>query len=330
MRADRYSRSWLRCLASLGIICLLASCTSPPETIVIPTVAVLPSLTPSHTPTRTPDATETPLLPSLSPTPSRTPTPTDTLSPSVTVTITPSLTITNTPTLTRTPTPLPTQPGSLGAFAGLQQNITILPPTLRSLVITPGPSPTASPTFFITPPGPAPTFTPLVPAQPPAACLAAAPPALGVLLSTDATLSAALGCPVGLTLPMASAAQVFERGIMYYLEGPPRSIYVLTIDGRFSRFDDTWIEGVDPVSAGEVPPLGLLEPIRGFGKVWRANPAVRSALGWAVTAETGGSATLQFFERGRAVYLAERGETVIFVDEAFGQSGTWRAYPGGF
>jgi hypothetical protein len=125
-------------------------------------------------------------------------------------------------------------------------------------------------------------------------------------------------------------AQVFEGGQMYFLATTPKYIYSLTVDGRFRRFVDTWVEGVDPNSGGEIPPSGLIEPIRGFGKVWRLNPDVRAALGWAVTGELGGIATLQAFERGRAIFLPDRGETIIMVDNPDGQSGSWRAFSGGF
>jgi hypothetical protein len=174
-------------------------------------------------------------------------------------------------------------------------------------------------------------LTPLALAPPvPVNCASPTPGGLSAIFAGDASLSAALGCPLGTTMNMEAAAQVFERGTMYYLQGPPRSIYVLSVDGRFSRFEDTWVEGVDPASGSEIPPPGFFEPIRGFGKVWRINPAVRGALGWAAGAEAGGQAVVQLFERGRAIYLSVRGETIILAEEALGQSGTWRAFPGGF
>jgi hypothetical protein len=143
-------------------------------------------------------------------------------------------------------------------------------------------------------------------------------------------LAGQLGCAVGMTQFVNGGAQVFEGGQMYFLATTPKYIYSLTVDGRFRRFVDTWVEGVDPNSGGEIPPSGLIEPIRGFGKVWRLNPDVRAALGWAVTGELGGIATLQAFERGRAIFLPDRGETIIMVDNPDGQSGSWRAFSGGF
>jgi len=98
------------------IFLLLAACQPQEETVVLPTIAVLPSLTPSNTPT--PKPTET-----LTPTPTDTPTATSTatFTPTVTPTITPipptgtftltptftltaTNTVTNTPVSTNTPT----------------------------------------------------------------------------------------------------------------------------------------------------------------------------------------------------------------------------------
>jgi hypothetical protein len=36
-----------------------------------------------------------------------------------------------------------------------------------------------------------------------------------------------------------------------------------------------------------VPPPGLYQPIRGFGKLWRTHPEVRDRLGWATAPEQG-------------------------------------------
>jgi hypothetical protein len=153
---------------------------------------------------------------------------------------------------------------------------------------------------------------------------------LAQLIGADPVLASQLGCAVGIPQFVSGAAQVFQGGTMYYVAVSPAFIYSLTADSRFRRFADTWIEGVDPNSGGEIPPPGLIEPIRGFGKVWRLNPDVRAGLGWAVTGELGGVVTLQSFERGRAIFLPDRGETILMMDNPDGQSGVWRAFSGGF
>jgi hypothetical protein len=238
------------------------------------------------------------------------------------------MTITDTPTLTPTRTTTPTAESlGLGALAQTALAVTV-PPTLAR-------TPPPSPTFFVTPPGGAgtalpgfPTLTPISIA--PVSCPLAPPAALTQNMTTDPTLAGSLGCALGMTQFVSGGAQVFQGGTMYFVAFPPSTIFSLTADGRFRRFADTWVEGVDPNSGGEIPPTGLIEPIRGFGKVWRLNPDVRAALGWATTGELGGVITLQAFERGRAFYLPERGETIVLIDNPDGQSGQWRAFSGGF
>jgi len=311
------------------LLFLLTACAeTAPESVVVPTLAELPTLTPSATPTAT-------LTPSLTPTltvtltetatatASRTPRPSATIAASAT--ITPSATITDTPTATFTASPTAeTQLGSLAELALTASAATLLPPTLRPPAATPIQLTVAAPGVTSI----APTFTPL--ALAPITCPWSTPPVLENMLAADPALSNALGCASGTPARFAGAAQVFQSGTMYYLDGAPRSIYVLTIDGHYRRFDDTWVQGVDPDSAGEIPPPGLIEPIRGFGKVWRTNADVRASLGWAITNEMGDTATVEYFERGRAIYLPVRGETIILAEDPGGQSGVWRAISGGF
>lgn len=310
---------------ALCLLLMLAACTeTPPDTVIVPTLAELPTLAPSTTPTITVMPSPTLTAP---PTLSATPTATVSQTPRPTVSITPSATITDTPSPTFTASPSPAANlGSLAQLALTAAAATVLPPTLRPPVSTP---------ILLDTPVPIPgtsvvgaTFTPLPVA--PVACPWSLPAALNSLLAGDPGLSTALGCPSGTPVRFAGAAQVFQNGMMYYLDGAPRSIYVLTIDGRYHRYDDTWVQGVDPDSGGEVPPPGLIEPIRGFGKVWRQNPDVRTSLGWAITNELGDTATVQYFERGRAIYLPVRGETVILAEDPNGQTGIWRAISGGF
>lgn len=319
----------------------------------VPTLAELPTLTPSatHTATDAPTETTTPtpsetatvtVSATLTETPTETATATLTSSPqpsatataTPTITFTPSLTITNTTTPSPTPslTPTPAVEG-LGLLAVLAAQTTILPPDLRY---------------------PAPTLTAFAAAQSellarqmggmpgggafgvtpaPSPCAYPAPGGLAGMLSLDPALSAQIGCPLGAPpqpLQLAGAFQTFERGVMIYVQGAPGTIYALSGDGRFRRFDDSYIDGVDPSSGGETPPAGLVEPIRGFGKVWRTSPDVRGALGWGTSSEAGDSALVQPFDRGRAIYLPLRGETVLLADDAGGFTGTWRAFPGGY
>lgn len=337
----------------LLLLLLLAACSGTPETVlVVPSLAVLPTETaspipPSETPSQIPTWT---LTYTSSPSPTSTPPPTETMpatyTPSPvpsetstlepTLTFTPSLTITNTitPTASLTFTPMP-ELDSLGMLALLIERATVLPPELmynpptltavayaaETLVAGGAGSGGASPTPV--------SGTPVFGTLPPVSITCATEPPQS-LAAADSTLVQFVGCPQGLPSSTVSAVQSFEHGSMLYLQGSPNYIYVLTLDGRFRRYDDTWVSGVDPEGGSETPPLGLLEPRRGFGKVWRNNLEARSALGWAIDEEQGATSPLQRFERGQAVFLPQRGQTYILSDDPGSQTGTWRALPASF
>ncbi|MBX3065660.1 MAG: hypothetical protein KF726_21970 [Anaerolineae bacterium] len=181
--------------------------------------------------------------------------------------------------------------------------------------------PTLTPSFTITfTDSPAPTTDALQPS----ACVVPAAGGFAAIFTRDTAIQAALGCPISGAFAINSATQDFENGRMVWIsqfaDVPAEVIYAVFNNGAYGRYDDTWVEGVDPLSGGEAAPAGLTEPIRGFGKVWRANPAVRSTLGWARSAEAGTTAQIQRFERGEMVFIASLGQTIIFVGGT-----SWRA-----
>jgi hypothetical protein len=302
---------WHYLVVALGLSLAACNPASVPETADLPTLAALPSvtLTPTSTITLTVTASLTPTI-TLTSQPSET----------ATFTVTPSATITETATPTATNTPLPTDTAEptvdnegVSALVQLALNATILPQTVQ-------PVPAA-----VTPVGVATTAATSCPFPPSGG--------FGVVYLNDPTLTQQIGCPVGnppLTASVASASQVYERGEMFWLAGPPGVIYVLFNTGRFQRYDDTYNSASDPISGGETPPSGLLEPIRGFGKVWRSFPDVRNGLGWALQEESGGQATTQQFDRGVMLHLPQRGLIIILVNDAGGLSGGWRSLSGSF
>jgi serine/threonine-protein kinase len=117
---------------------------------------------------------------------------------------------------------------------------------------------------------------------------------------------------------------------MMWVQGPPGVIYVLYDSGRFQRYDDTYNSTADPVSGGETPPNGKIEPVRGFGKVWRSSSDIRNGLGWGLSAEEGTSSVVQFFDRGQMVALSPRGQIIILAHDPGGITGTWRGVNGSF
>ncbi|MBI1277301.1 MAG: hypothetical protein GC179_04150 [Anaerolineaceae bacterium] len=293
---------------------LLTACAgNQPQTIgELPTAAVLPTLTATLPVT----ATSTDI-------PSPTVTVTFTVSPTVLVsdtpTVTPSATITDTPTPTATNTPLPSDTPfptadneGLMALVQLAAKATILPPDLL------------------------PALQPTVPSAvlgataPPVMPTCTTPPSGGfaTVYNADPTLASQMGCPLGM-VSFASASQTYQFGEMLWMAGPPQAIYALFSSGRFQRYDDTFNAAVDPNSGGETPPAGLLEPVRGFGKVWRTFAEVH-ALGWAMTDEAGGQSMAQVFERGQMVYFPQRGMIFVLISDNGGLSGGWRAVPGSF
>jgi len=75
------------------------------------------------------------------------------------------------------------------------------------------------------------------------------------------------------------------------------------------RITDTWQEGESESDASLVPPDGLSQPVRGFGKAWRNNGFVREALGWANGPEQFYTSQWLIFEGGWMM-VAPDGATV--------------------
>jgi len=114
--------------------------------------------------------------------------------------------------------------------------------------------------------------------------------------------------------------QPFENGRMFWLglsieercrpvhafEPGTGVIFVLVFDsggdtGTWLRFVDDWDPVSEPESDPSVqPPEGLLEPIRGFGHVWRnkLTEAERQALGWATLNEVPFVAPYEYISGG--------------------------------
>ncbi|HLV36454.1 MAG TPA: hypothetical protein VKY59_15115 [Spirillospora sp.] len=86
------------------------------------------------------------------------------------------------------------------------------------------------------------------------------------------------------------AEQVFEKGRMFWLQ-PTGQIWVMIVTsegrGEWRIYEDTFVEGEPEIDPDIIPPDGFEQPTRGFGKLWRENPEIREALGWAITPEFG-------------------------------------------
>jgi hypothetical protein len=83
----------------------------------------------------------------------------------------------------------------------------------------------------------------------------------------------------------------FEGGRMLWYAALPgesdqrATIYIIYNDGDWETIPDIWAEGQMVSDPNVVPPAGRFQPVRGFGKVWRENTAIRQRLGWAYEPE---------------------------------------------
>ncbi|MBV9326794.1 MAG: hypothetical protein JO352_23805 [Chloroflexi bacterium] len=155
----------------------------------------------------------------------------------------------------------------------------------------------------------------------------------GNVWSNNDEVRSLMNCPAGQEQAADVTAQQFENGWMLRIPpaaaNQPARIYALFNDGQdYASFPDTWSQAADPVSTGLNAPAGLLEPERGFGKVWREGTGahVRDRLGWATSPEQTGSGARQSFRGGQMVFAP--GPRLIFVlTNAAGSAELWRVFP---
>jgi hypothetical protein len=124
---------------------------------------------------------------------------------------------------------------------------------------------------------------------------------------------AELGCPTGPENTVWAAWEAFERGSLWWRNDTDQ-VYVLSQQGEvWQETPAAWRwDGSDPNGVGLSPPPGLLEPVRGFGYLWRNYlGGADGQLGWATQEERGFCATIQHFESG----LMFRSNTVEFCED---------------
>lgn len=160
------------------------------------------------------------------------------------------------------------------------------------------------------PPGVPPAGVPVAPigtAFPPvtggACSLAAGQPFAAA--AQDAAIRARIGCPTGETVSAGFVVQPFETGVMFWRD--TREIYALANVGTLWRLPDNWNEGIPADDPALQPPPDRLQPVRGFGLVWRSNPAIRGALGWALAPEQPYMGQWQPYERGAMLTAPDGG-----------------------
>jgi hypothetical protein len=111
--------------------------------------------------------------------------------------------------------------------------------------------------------------------------------------------------------------QSFQGGAMLARADSNEVLVLIRSTGRWSSYANGWRPGEVLGPVGSRPP-GTLEPLRGFGKVWRDQPSVKLQLGWAVYEERSAEASVQRFERGTLMRSAHGVLYALFDD------GSWR------
>ncbi|HVO43591.1 MAG TPA: hypothetical protein VMT34_13250 [Aggregatilineales bacterium] len=127
-------------------------------------------------------------------------------------------------------------------------------------------------------------------------------------------------CP-GVTATLSDAVeQPFEHGRMIWIKAEAR-VYVIFNDGKqptWNYYADEYKDGQPPSDPKISPPAGFLQPIRGFGLVWRTQDKVRDRLGWAILAELSFAGALQgdaTIAGGTAYIRTRDGQIIQLVDK---------------
>jgi hypothetical protein len=142
-------------------------------------------------------------------------------------------------------------------------------------------------------------------------------------------------CPLYEPSETWAAEQPFENGRMVWLEEvrgetfvTQRQVLVFYNDGKYEQYQDTWTEDQPESDPSIVPPEGLLQPIRGFGKVWCEIDGVRDRLGWATVPELGFDTQwqqrLQESLPGVAYVRILDGRVIEIAGWGWATGGTWK------
>jgi hypothetical protein len=141
-------------------------------------------------------------------------------------------------------------------------------------------------------------------------------------------------CPSVPIKPSAAAMQIFEGGLMFWLQDRD-AIFVMYSPGttfadagRWETFIDFFEEGSPETDPSIISPAGKLQPKRGFGLLWRTQPRVREALGWALAEERGYTACVGGGFGGwksYRSYMNDADNRILELDSYYMPT-TWRPY----
>lgn len=327
------------------------------ETGVLPTLAVLPSVTPTLTPTITPTPTNTD-----TPTPTLTATPTDTPTSTLTATVTNTPTITRTPTstLTLTPTetatPVATDTPTLTSTPNAPQIISFTSSVASGaanstlLLSWSTVADTAridqlnqqgavTQTFPIAPTGELSVVLPGNLGKQVVYKLVALRGGLEVSQSIPIALLCSVGwffgdqfappaaqCPTAVGAIATGAFQPFERGVMLYTNanGLNKVYALLNSSNSYSAITSGWDGSSQTPNFGSAP-SGFKSPAEHF--LWVYNTQLApvgtwvQAMGWATGDLNKDNRTIQFEQGTNAIYIDAPGGAVYRL--VGGDAGTW-------
>ena len=228
----------------------------------------------------------------------------------ITPTITPSISV---PTKAVPPTLTPETTTTATATV----TATVRPPQTATVAPTASTSTVTATSIRKSTPTVTPTITPRVSVTATPPCSIMPVRGFGQVWRTDSSVRERVGCPARPEDAVTPTAyQRFQGGFMFW-RGDTRTIYVFKggatdTYGTWWQFPDTWQEG-DPLPS-KTPPVKLYAPVRGFGKVWHNNESVQLDLGWALEPESNTGAVWQQYERGNALWTADRTIRFMYSD----------------
>ncbi len=131
------------------------------------------------------------------------------------------------------------------------------------------------------------------------------------------------GCPDSVPAATQAIVQAFERGRMIWRSDTAQIIVLFNDIPDPNNPPPAWLVMPDPYLPGEpendpniVPPDGLQQPQRGFGKLWREVPGLRDRIGWAIGSEVPFTMTFQYetLSSGQRLYFSDETGTAILLD----------------
>ncbi len=158
-------------------------------------------------------------------------------------------------------------------------------------------------------PSPPPTFTPL------GGCSIQPVRGFGLVWQQNPTVVSKLGCALAGETGIGITRETFDNGLMLW-PGNIGNILVFRHDGTWAGYPNSWQAG-QPLADVGAPPAGHVAPTGGFGQLWRQQPSVRPALGWATAADQLAPGATENFAKGQMLWTNDHMIYVLFGDGTY-------------